>query len=386
MANKRIFFPAHQVGIKGDGQTTFRVIHGAQNLTTNTSFNLSQVFILGQLAIYENIEGVPDVEVSLTKVLDGYPLIYHEATIQAVDPTLIGRSNEKCLVAVAIFSDTADGASGAPLAQVQFSGMYVNSLAYSFPLEDNFTEQATLAGNDKYWANDPNLVGNEPWVGADTLGFTGAFSTDDAPIGSGGVNRRENMNFLPSTTVGLDTNGMVADPDCTILPPDVFGISASGTNKKTDGQSFDVTITNIGVNVDFNREAIFQMGRKGAFHRYVNFPVQVTCEITSTSRSGDFVSGTEYGIRTPASIGLCQDGGNLQNRTIRIATCEGTRLYLGLKNKLATTNYTGGDAGGGNVEVTYTFNTFNDLTVLHSGDPNASGNVWWAARSTYLVN
>src|SRR5574339_669213 len=153
MANKRIFFPAHQVGIKGDGQTTFRVIHGAQSVTTNTSFNLSQVFILGQLAIYENIEGVPDVELTLTKVLDGYPLIYHEATIQATDPTLVGRSNEKALVAISIFSDTADGASGAPLSQVQFSGMYVNSLAYSFPLEDNFSEQVTLAGNDKFWAN-----------------------------------------------------------------------------------------------------------------------------------------------------------------------------------------------------------------------------------------
>jgi hypothetical protein len=387
MANKRIFFPAHQLGIKGDGQTTYRALHGVQSLTTSTTFNLSQVFELGQLAIYENIENIPDVEATITKVLDGYPLIYHEATIQASAPSLSGRSNEKCLVAIGIFSDTANSATGSPQSEVQFSGMYVNSLQYSFPLEDNFTEQVTLAGNNKQWANDPNLVGNEPWTGATSLNFTGAFSSNaDAPIGSGGVNRRENMNFIPSPTLGLDSNGMVADPDCTILPPDIFGISTSGTNRRTDGQNFDVSINNISVSADLNRESIFQMGRKGPFHRYVNFPVQVTTEIAVTTTSGDMVSATEYGIRTPASIAVCQDGGNLQNRTIRIATCEGTRLYLGLKNKLASVNYTGGDATGGNVEVSYVFNTFNDLTVLHSGDPNSNSATWWTSRATYLVN
>ncbi len=387
MSNKRIFFPAQQVGIKADGQTTFRALHGVQSITTSTSFNLSQVFELGQLAIYENIENIPDVECTITKVLDGYPLIYHEATITASSPSLSGRSNEKCLIAIGIFSDTSNGTTGTALSEVEFSGMYVNSLQYSFPLEDNFTEQVTLAGNNKQWANDPNLVGNSPWTGASTLGFAGAFSSNsDAPIGSGGVARRENMNFIPGNNLTLDTNGMVADPDCTILPPDIFGISSSGVNAKTDGQNFDVSISNITVSADLNREQIFQMGRKGAFHRYVNFPVQVTCEIGVTSTSGDMVSATEYGIRTPASLAACQDGGNLQNRTIRIATCEGTRIYLGLKNKLASVNYSGGDATGGNVEVTYTFNTFNDMTVLHSGDPNSNGTSWWSSRTTYLVN
>lgn len=387
MANKRIFFPAHQVGIKGDGLTTFRALHGVQNVATSTTFNLTQAFELGQLAIYENIEDIPDVEVTLSKVLDGYPLIYHEATIQATAPTLVGRSNEKCLLAIGIFADTANSTAGNPLSQVQFSGMYISSLQYNFPLEDNSNEQATVVGNNKQWANDPNLVGGIPWVGATSLNFTGAFSSNnDAPIGSGGISRRENMMFTPSPVVGLDTNGMVADPDCTILPPDVFGISSSGTNRKSDGSNFDVSISNISVSADFGRTPIFQMGRKGPFHRVVDFPVQVTCEVGITATSGDMVSATEYGIRTPANATQCQDGSNLQNRTIRIAVCEGTRIYLGLKNKLASVNYSGGDAGGGNVEVTYTFNTFNDFTVMHSGDPNASGAAWWAIRSTYLTN
>lgn len=385
-SNKRIFFPAHQVGIKGDGLTTYRALHGVQSVTTSTTFNLSQVFELGQLAIYENIENIPDVEATIIKVLDGYPLIYHEATIQATSPTLSGRSNEKCLIALGIFSDTANSATGNPNSQVQFSGMYPNSVQLNFPLEDNFTEQVTLAGSNKQWANDPNLVGSAPWVGATSLNFTGAFSSTDSPIGSGGVNRRQNMNFIPTNGSSLDSNGMVNDPDCTILPPDIFGISSSGTNKKTDGQNFDVSITNMSVSADLNREAIFQMGRTGPFHRYVNFPVQVTTEIAVTTSSGDMVSATEYGVRTPASLAACQEGSNLQNRTIRIAICEGTRVYCGLKNKLASVNYTGGDSTGGNVEVSYVYNTFNDLTILHSGDPNSLGSSWWSSRATYLVN
>ena len=64
------------------------------------------------------------------------------------------------------------------------------------------------------------------------------------------------------------------------------------------------------------------------------------------------------------------------DRTIRVATCEGTRIYLGRKNKLSSVNYSGGDAGGGNVSVSYTFTTFNDFTVMHSGDPHSNGTTW----------
>jgi len=75
---------------------------------------------------------------------------------------------------------------------------------------------------------------------------------------------------------------------------------------------------------------------------------------------------------------------NLSNEVIRIATCEGTRIYLGNKNKLASINYGGGDAGGGNVTVTYSYTTFNDFTVLHPQDPTSQSSGWWETRSGYL--
>ena len=49
---------------------------------------------------------------------------------------------------------------------------------------------------------------------------------------------------------------------------------------------------------------------------------------------------------------------------------------------MASVNYSGGDAGGGNVTVSYSFTTFNDFTVMHVNDP--ASNFDWIDRHTYL--
>jgi hypothetical protein len=379
--NNRLFYAVHQAGIKTESETDFTVIHGLQSASVTTTFNLEQAFELGQLSLYENIENIPDVEVNLTKVLDGYPLIYHLATKDATTPTLTGRANAKSLFALALFDDTADGAAGTPRSEMQASGMFTSSLGYNFPVDDNFTEDVTLVGNNKVWVDDANIVGADPWTGIGHT-FTGAFASLDGPIGSGGVNRRENMIFDFDAGVGLDTNSMVADSDATILPPEVFGISSSGSNEKSNGIDFDAHLSSITVSADLGRDSSNELGRKGPYHRYVNFPVEVTCEIQATAGSGDMVSATEKGIYTPDTTDPCIDEGNLKDRTIRISTCEGTRIYLGAKNKLNSVNYAGGDVGGGNVTVSYTFTTFSDLTVMHSGDPNT--NFAFSDRNTYL--
>ena len=46
-------------------------IRGVQSVGITTNFNLEQVFQLGQLAVYEDVEEVPDIEVSVERVLDG---------------------------------------------------------------------------------------------------------------------------------------------------------------------------------------------------------------------------------------------------------------------------------------------------------------------------
>ena len=400
MANKRIYFANQQVAIRGDeeGSENFETpdaLHGIQSIGMSTNFNLSQVFELGQLPIYENIEDIPDVEVTMTKVLDGYPLIYHRATKDSTStgPTLVNRSNSKCIFGLGIWPDTSDAAVGNATSVVECSGMYPSSISYNFPVDDNFTEDVTLVGNNKIWAYQPAFYGTTHPVGPSVSGINpvmaGAFSltSDDSPTGNNIVNRRPHLLFAYVTTSGVDVNGMVADPDATILPPEVYGISLSGTNDET-ASVYGASIQRISVSVDLGREQINELGRRGPYARIVTFPVEVTTEIEAISKSGDFVSATEDGTYTTGTDVCSNTAGNLQNNTIRIATCDGTRIYCGSKNKLASVNYGGGDAGGGNATNTYTYSSFNVMTVIHPNDPHANGPTWAtnASKGAYLVS
>lgn len=376
MANKRIHYPVQQVGLAADGSTTFTAIHGLQDCAIETNFNLVTVLEYGQLDVYENIEELPEVSITVSKVLDGYPLMYCLATRDAATPTLAGRANAKCSLALSIFPDTNDRSTGTPESEVICSGLFVNSVNYNFPLDDNFTEEITLVGNDKVWRNDSEMV-----TPVTTFYFTGAFTNNDSPIGTGGVNRRQDMLFgagVPGS--GTDINGAQMDADITVLPINIFGVSTSGTIIPT-GESNTTHVSSITVSADFNREAINELGRRGPYHRSVSFPLDVTTEIQVTSVSGDMISATELGILTSGAA-ACNDAGNLSNNTIRIATCEGTRIYMGVKNKLSSVSMNGGNTGGGNVTASYTYTNQNKLTVMHSGDPNA--NFAYSSRGTYV--
>ena len=94
MAGNRLFFPVQAVmfysgkdwdaleksaadngynyGI-ADAATPY-VAHGVQDVNITSNFALTPVFELGQSEIYENTEGIPTVEITVSKVLDGKPL------------------------------------------------------------------------------------------------------------------------------------------------------------------------------------------------------------------------------------------------------------------------------------------------------------------------
>jgi len=391
MAN-RIYFANQQVAFRRDGATTWYAAHGVQSVAVTTTFNLEQAFELGQLAIYENIEGVPDIEMTMSKVLDGYALLYHLVTNEAAGhghgPTLAGRSNAKVVAALGVWPDTQDSASGNPSQQMEASGMFCSAVSYNFPLEDNFSEDVTIVGNNKGW----KAAGVATAIDCATPGWamvtaTGYFSgNDDAPYAEtrgntsgqyGGVNRRENLSFASSSS--SDAGGV----DYTHLPTELPGVDNNGwINPQAAANT--VHLQSITCSTDLGREELFELGTRQPYARVVTFPVEVTCDIEMLSLSGDMINAFADGCAssTDQCTGI-QD--NLTNQSIRIATCEGTRLFLGDKNKLASVNYGGGDAGGGNVTVTYSYTTFNDFTVLHPADPNASGPGWWTNRANYLT-
>jgi hypothetical protein len=343
MSNRRVFFAIYAVGLAGDGSTSYTPIHGLQSVGITTTFNLEQVFEIGQLNIYENIEGIPDIEVTCEKVLDGYIPIYNLATrTGSTSASLTGRQNARAGMAISIFGDTSDSASGTPLREVNMSGLYVSALSYNFPVDGNCTESVTFVGNHKLWKSTG-------------FTFTGSlFTNQDQPLaltsGTGGVQRRENVKF-----------GTLSD---TLLPAGDFGgipgISSSGTNDKTAGE-FGAHLQGIRVSSNFGRTAINELGRRNPFYRYLELPVEVTTEVDVLSQHGDLVSATEDGV-VPGS------GTNLADKTIQVKLEEGLLVYLGTRNKLSNVSMTGGDTGGGNQTMTYTYTNFNTLTVTHPQD------------------
>ena len=62
----------------------------------------------------------------------------------------------------------------------------------------------------------------------------------------------------------------------------------------------------------------------------------------------------------------------MKDKSIKIVLCDGTTLDLGNKNKLTNVNYTGGDTGGGNATVSYSYTTYNKFTYLGPNEANAS--------------
>ncbi len=353
MANKRVFYAIKQAGFAPLGSTTFnaaRTIHGLQSIGINTRFNLENISEIGQLALYANLEGTPDVEVTLEKCLDGKTLIFHIASENAPTASLNGRSSVRSNFAMSIFSDQQDSASGMPLSQVYCSGMFVSAVSYRFPVEGPSRESVTMVGNNKLWI-----------TATGSITYTGQFDNTDTPANYPpiGISLRQHLVFGTGAQLG-GTGQFLVNP--CILPIDVDGISAGGFNILQSDGSYAAHIQNITASVNLGRESLFELGHKAAYWRFVNYPVEVRCDIEVLTSRGDMTQGTEDGI-----LGY---GNNLAERTIFISTLEGTKVDLGTKNKLQSATYGGANAGarGGNGTVTYSFITYNDFTITHPAD------------------
>lgn len=355
------------------------LIHGLQSVGITTNFNLEQVFELGQIEIYENIEGIPDVEVTLEKTLDGYPLMYLMASTGVTSTNasgLLARSKEQCDVRLGIFGEefnnVAEAQSNAGDAEVEvyMSGMFISSVGYTFPVDGSFTESLTLVGNNKEWLTGSNVFLTNEVV--DT------FNGDDSPLaltaGSGGVQRREDLlleySVLPIGIDGVNGTGIgnAWKPRTDSFkygagtPEDPRGLYGEDL-KLFKSSGLGVHIQNVSINTDFSREDIFELGRKNPYYRPAAFPVEVTCEIEAVTTSGDFITALEDG--DPELNATAASGNNTSEENIHFVLRGGYSFDLGKKNRLSSVSYGGGDATGGNVSCTYSYTNFNDLDVKY---------------------
>jgi hypothetical protein len=295
MAINRVFYGSQGVSVGGT------VVQGAQSVGITTNFGLEQAFQLGQVKLYDNLVNTAEVEVTISKALDGEATIWNLATGGG---SIIEQSNDQATIVIGIGDDSNIALSSSTA--VQCTGMYVSALTYTIPLEGNMTEEVTFVGNHK--------------------AITGSVS---APATSGNmVLRRQNVNLSGST-----------------IPAEV-----SGKN-----------ITSITISATLTRESMYKLGTYDPYHRFVNFPLEVTCEFEVSP------TGTD-GVAIDTTTVVCTGGSPVPERSIIVKLCEenatdGYTFDLGEKCVLSSINQTGGDTGGGNATTTYTYTTYNDLTI-----------------------
>ena len=333
MANQqRIFYACQAVAIteRGDaGLDANTIAHGVQSVGMSSTFSLDQVFELGQIEIYENIEQVSDIEVNIQKVIDGYRLLYDLASQGQCKVGVVEASKQRCDVHVGIFDDGVSHATGVPRNVCYNSGMFISSVSYNYSVDGNATEDISLVGNDRFWNgfNDTAVINTTPaaiW----TADVTSEFDGTDSP--KSGVVTRVDVDLAASAI------------------PEEAASQQDATNAVGVGSGLH--IQSVSVSTDFGQEQIQELGRFGPYTRYATFPIEVTCDFEVIATSGDLIN-------------VSGNAGNLQDRQIIIKDTAGTVIDLGTKNKLTNVSYTGGDTGGGNATITYSYSNFNVLKV-----------------------
>lgn len=323
MAINRIWYGVRVAGVSQDGAedtyTNFVAIHGLQSLDTSQDFGLQLVSEMGQGAPYDYTEQVPEITVSMEKVLDGTSPIYNLAFGDGT--TIMTASEATCSMVVQTCASNALNAAGTPELEATMTGLYLSSLGYNFVLDGPSTETIEFVGNHLLWT-----TGTKHALISGTLAWG-----SDAPVS--GVVLREDVDISNSTLPTADL----------------------GSN---------TVYQSINISANLGREDVNQLGSRVPYMKTVQLPVEVTTDITVLSlASGIQITGVDTSCSTTALTA---------NRQITVQTCQGLTVNLGAYNRLRTISENGGGVDGSNATVTYSYVTYNSLTVSHTEAPAAA--------------
>jgi hypothetical protein len=345
MAYTRQYYATSALYVKPVGDTgVYSFAHGVQTMSETFNINTTTINEWGQIEPYEIIEGTPEGTLQVERVLDGCTPLYLLATEGASSASLTGRQDIRSILAVAMYDSSVNYVSGTPGRVIEFSGLNVNSIGFSFNTDGAFTESVGFIGNYRLPAGTASYG---------TFPTNPTTSGTDEPCAltscSGGVQVKENIKFTGTYP--------------TLLPTDIPGITSSGTMPISNGCPA-VPIQSISINCDLNRETVNQLGCRGAYARYAQFPVDVTCEIVVLSQSGDNVRITELG-----TFDGC-DYSNATAQRIRVCTTDGLVVDLGDKVKMSSISTQFGGADGGNTTFTLSYTGKSIMSVFHPNDPS----------------
>lgn len=289
--SNRIFYAVHAVNLGS-------ITNGFQSVGVNGTVDFEQIFELGRLDIYQNLEGVPSVEITLERLLTKSEQSIWEAVCgNSVTDAANARPNLNMVV--------ADDATFSAKAFVQCTGLYVSNYTVNFQIDGPMTESITLVGNDLSWNEGTGVTIQN--------GSTGNSYITDADA-AGAIIRRQ----------------------------DVTGSSPGGISR----------LQSVSMSVDFSREDLFELGKKSPYYRAAGFPVETSAEFEYLATIND--SGLIFSAD--------QSSDATSDQTVNISA-GGKTFSIGSNARLTGTNYSGGDAGGGNASTTYSYTGYNFFQV-----------------------
>jgi hypothetical protein len=261
---------------------------------------------------------------------------------------IVQLSNNRVHFRLGIYADNKQFAQDTADSYVVCTGMYLSNFTYTFPVDGNATEQVTLVGNSKKWNSTYDGVNTGGVDVVDTFSPGKTLSDNFTPSASSGILRRQYFDIINSV-LPLGSGGIGGQLNGTKLPH----------------------LQNITFSANLGRESINQLGKFGPYCRYATFPVEVTSEFEMIAQDGDGVDLKDF-----SGDDFCGTSKtNIAYKTIRLSVCDavatttanGLVFDLGTKNTLTSVNYAGGDTGGGNATITYSFRNFNDFVITASG-------------------
>lgn len=286
MAN-RIFYAVQSVNFGG-------VATGFQSVSVNSSVDFEQVFELGRLDVYENLEGVPSVEITAERAFpagNGGSTIWTTAGGGNTQDAAIARPE----IGMSVADDSA--ATFSATGFLRSTGTYISSWSCNFPVEGFATESCTVVGNHVDWS-----------------------------AGTGG-------------TIHPEATGSSAGTGLVVRRQDVTNYA------KLQSVSF---------NADIGREDLFELGKKSPYFRAATFPVETGSEWEYLAAAG--LQGPQAG----AALAFTADQTNDATSDVAVSF---QGVSIGSAARLNGTSYSGGDAGGGNATVTYSYIAYNFLTA-----------------------
>jgi hypothetical protein len=110
--------------------------------------------------------------------------------------------------------------------------------------------------------------------------------------------------------------------------------------------------TSASLSLDISRDAVYVLGQYQPIKRFVQFPIEATLDIAYL-----LPQGGGLGIQDPPNCAPWTEG----KQTFTIGACD--HEWLVRDAYLSNIGYSGGDTGGGNVEVSYSYSSWSNFKI-----------------------